>query len=90
MHAQIVAEISFIDLKYGMFGNCFSLGTALMPVACQYTGDHFNYPSVCQSVSPPASMRLHPSLSVRYEVITEKKFSTYKLHTAYADGGNRR
>ena len=29
---QIVAEISFIDLKYGMFGNCFSLGTAWMPV----------------------------------------------------------
>ena len=29
---QTVAKISFIDLKYGMFGNGFSLGTAWMPV----------------------------------------------------------
>ena len=32
LNVQIGAKISFKDLKYDMFGNCFSLGTAWMPV----------------------------------------------------------
>ena len=32
VNVQIVAKVSFINLKYGMFGNFFSLETAWVPV----------------------------------------------------------